>query len=94
LEPEELRAMVTAIRDIEAALGDGIKRPMPSEWRNRDVARKSLVAAADIAEGELFSAANLAAKRPGNGVSPFSFWEYSGRPASQNYHTDELIHER
>lgn len=91
LEPAELRAMVAAIRNIELALGDGIKRPSASEHKNRLIARKSLVAARPIHAGELFSADNLAAKRPGSGVSPMRWDEVIGRPAPRNFAADELI---
>jgi N,N'-diacetyllegionaminate synthase len=91
LEPAELRAMVSAIRNIEIALGDGIKRPSPTEARNRTVVRKSLVAARAIAAGEPFSAANLAVKRPGTGVSPMRWDEMLGRVATRAYQADELI---
>lgn len=91
LEPGELAEMVRAIRDVEAALGDGEKRPMASELKNRNIARRSLVAANAIRAGHPFSAENLAAKRPGNGVSPFDYWDYLGRPASRDYEADEGI---
>ncbi|RTL56017.1 MAG: N-acetylneuraminate synthase [Rhodocyclaceae bacterium] len=88
LEPSELVAMVAAVRDIEVALGDGIKRPTPAEVGNRVAARKSLVAAMPLASGQPLM---LAVKRPGNGVSPFRYWALQGRPASRDYQTDELI---
>lgn len=91
LEPDELKAMVSAIRNIEQALGDGIKRPTPSEFKNRAIARKSLVAARPIAAGELFSAANLTAKRPGTGMSPMRWDEVIGRPASRAFAVNDLI---
>ena len=88
LNPVELAAMVAAVRDIEMALGDGIKRPTPAEISNRIAARKSLVAAGPVLAGEPLA---LAVKRPGNGVSPFQYWALQGRPASRDYHPDELI---
>ncbi|MFM2056568.1 MAG: hypothetical protein RLY71_953 [Pseudomonadota bacterium] len=91
LEPDELKAMVSAIRTIECALGDGIKRPTPGELKNRPIARKSLVALKPIATGELFSADNLTAKRPGTGLSPMRWDELIGRPAGRAYAADELI---
>jgi N,N'-diacetyllegionaminate synthase len=91
LEPQELKAMVVAIRNIEAALGDGIKRPTPSEASNKPVARKSLVASQAIYAGDLFSAANVAAKRPGTGVSPMLWDEVIGRAASRDFAVDQLI---
>jgi N-acetylneuraminate synthase len=92
LEPEELAAMVRAIRNVEAAIGgDGIKRPSASEIGNRPIARKSLVAATPIRAGELFTPANLAAKRPGTGISPMCWDEVIGRPAPRDFALDELI---
>ncbi len=91
LEPGELKAMVTSIRKIERALGDGIKRPSSSELKNKPIARKSLVASRSIEKGELFSVNNLCAKRPGTGVSPMLWDEFIGRPASRAYASDELI---
>lgn len=91
LEPDELRAMVTAIRNIEQALGDGIKRPCPSEIKNMPVARKSIVAARAIQAGEVFSADNLAVKRPGNGMSPMLWDRVVGQRAQRAYAPDELI---
>ena len=88
LEPSELAAMVVAIRDVERALGDGIKRPTPSEWKNRPIARKSLVAAHATAAG---APLELACKRPGSGVSPFELWTRAGQPASRAYASDELL---
>ncbi len=91
LEPTELKAMVAAIRNIELALGDGIKRPGPSESRNKPVARKSLVAAQPIVAGEAFSPDNLAVKRPGSGISPMRWDEVIGRAAPRDFAADELI---
>jgi N,N'-diacetyllegionaminate synthase len=91
LEPYELKAMVTAIRNIEKALGDGIKRPSPSERRNKPIARKSLVAACFIRAGDIFSESNLAAKRPGTGISPMRWDEVLGRSAPRDFKADELI---
>jgi N,N'-diacetyllegionaminate synthase len=91
LEPEELKAMVAAIRNIEIALGDGIKRLTPSEARNKPIARKSLVATRPIKTGELFNAKNTMAKRPGTGISPMRWEVIMGRPASRDFAQDELI---
>lgn len=91
LEPDQFAAMVQGIRTIEKALGDGVKRPMPSEQPNLPVVRKSLVAARPIRAGELFSEANLTAKRPGTGVSPMQWDAWIGRPASRDFAADELI---
>lgn len=91
LEPGELTAMVAAIRDVEAALGDGVKQPSPTEIGNRAVVRKSLVAARNIAAGEALGVDNLTCKRPGGGISPMHYWEWLGRPARRAYAADELI---
>ncbi len=91
LEPEELKAMVSAIRNIEIALGDGIKRLTSSEVRNKPIARKSLVASLAISAGEIFSAENLTAKRPGTGISPMRWDEIIGRTAPRAFTADELI---
>ena len=91
LEPEEFTAMVQGIRTIEQALGDGIKRAMPSEQANLPVVRKSLVAARPIQAGELFSESNLTVKRPGIGISPMQWDMWIGRPAARDFAADELI---
>jgi N,N'-diacetyllegionaminate synthase len=91
LEPHELKAMVEGIRNIERALGDGIKRPSKSELKNKPIARKSIVASRAIKEGELFTEENLAAKRPGTGISPMHWDDMMGKPARRAYATDELI---
>lgn len=91
LEPGELAALVAEVRAVEAALGDGIKRAAASERANRHVARKSLVAAREIARGEPFTVDNLTVKRPGGGVAPILYWETVGRPASRDYAADEVI---
>jgi N,N'-diacetyllegionaminate synthase len=82
---------VSAIRDVERAIGDGIKRPTPSEAKNQSVIRRSLVAARAIAAGELFSADNLTAKRPAGGLSPAALWHLSGRKAGRAYGADDMI---
>ncbi|MDD5072712.1 MAG: N-acetylneuraminate synthase [Candidatus Omnitrophica bacterium] len=91
LEPDEFRAMVKAVRNIETALGDGVKRPAPSELNNRKIARKSIVAAADIAKGDRFTVHNITVKRPGNGLSPVIYEKLLGRPANKNFKKDELV---
>jgi len=91
LEPDELIAMVRSIRNIEKALGDGIKRPSPSELKNIPIARKSIVASRAIAEGERLSEENITIKRPGNGISPMRYDEIIGTVASKNYDEDEAI---
>jgi N,N'-diacetyllegionaminate synthase len=91
LEPAELVQMVAAIRNIEHALGDGIKRPTPSELKNRPVARKSIVAACAIRAGDRFTENNLTVKRPGTGLSPMLWDEVLRRTAARNFVVDELI---
>jgi len=91
LEPDEFAAMVRAIRNIEQAMGEGIKRPSPSEIKNRSVARKSLVAAKPISAGECFTVENVTAKRPGSGISPMLWNEVIGRVAARDFALDELI---
>lgn len=91
LEPAELAAMVAAIRNIEIALGDGVKRLTPSEAKNKPVARKSLVASRAIKAGEVFSADNLTAKRPGTGLSPMCWDTIVGKQARRDFAEDELI---
>jgi N,N'-diacetyllegionaminate synthase len=92
LEPDELKAMVQAIRNIELAVsGDGLKRPSPSESKNLEIVRKSLVAVAHIKVGEPFTEANLGVKRPGSGISPMRWDDFIGRPANRDYQADELI---
>lgn len=91
LEPEELDAMVKAIRNIELALGDGIKRLTPSEVRNVSIVRKSLVARRAIKAGETFTAENVTTKRPGTGISPMQWDKVLGKTAQRNFLLDELI---
>ena len=91
LEPDELAAMISAIRNIEKALGTGIKKPSPSELRNIPVARKSIVAAAPIKKGETFTEMNITVKRPGTGITPMRWDEMIGRKAAKPYRKDELI---
>jgi len=93
LEPAELKEMVKAIRNIEKALGDGIKKPTPSELKNKPIARKSIVAARNIQAGEVFTEENLAVKRPGVGISPMRWDEVIGKRAKRNYKIDEIIKE-
>lgn len=91
LEPQELKAMVDAIRNVEDALGDGIKRPSASELKNKPIARKSLVAIRAIHAGDPFSADNVGTKRPGTGISPMRWDEVIGRRAPRDFNVDELI---
>lgn len=91
LEPSELKAMVSAIRNIELAMGDGIKRLSIGERKNKLVARKSIVARCNIARGERFTGDNLAVKRPGTGISPMQWDKVLGKNAVRDFVTDELI---
>lgn len=91
LEPAELVKMVEAIRNVEAALGDGVKRLSNSEKENLAIVRKSIVAKTSIAEGELFTSDNLTVKRPGTGISPLEWDEVLGTKAWQKFDKDEVI---
>jgi len=91
LEPDELKAMVTSIRNIEIALGNGIKQPSESEQKNIPIARKSIVAIKDIIKGELLTEENIGIKRPGTGTSPMRWYDVMGNKASKNYKEDELL---
>jgi N,N'-diacetyllegionaminate synthase len=91
LEPQELKAMVSAIRNIEKAMGDGVKAPSPSEAKNKPIARKSIVANKDILNGEIFTKKNLTIKRPGTGISPMKWDEVIGSAATKDYKADDLI---
>lgn len=91
LEPMELDALVTSIRKIELALGDGVKRLTPGERRNKSSVRKSLVASKLIKAGELFSAENITVKRPGTGITPMQWDNVLGQPARRDFLVDELI---
>lgn len=91
LEPHELASMVRSIRNIEKALGDGVKKPSPSEIPNITMARKSIVAAMPIQKGEVLSEKNLTTKRPAEGISPMRWDEVVGTIARKNYEADELV---
>jgi N,N'-diacetyllegionaminate synthase len=91
LEPQELALLVEGIRNIEVAMGDGIKRPTESELANKIVARKSVVAVRDIRKGELLSEENLVAKRPGSGLSPMEWDSLIGTRAAKDFLKDDLI---
>ena len=91
LEPHELKSMVTAIRNIEKSIGDGVKNPSLSEAKNIPIARKSIVAKKPIKKGERFSKSNLTVKRPGTGISPMLWDEILGRSSNDNYKVDDLI---
>lgn len=91
LEPDELSAMVKAIRNIEKALGDGIKIPSESEKTNIAVSRKSIVALCNIKAGETFTEKNITTKRPGTGINPMQWNDILGLTAKRNFKEDELI---
>lgn len=91
LEPEELKKMISAIRNIEKAMGSGEKIPSASEKKNMSVARKSIVASKTIRKGETFTTDNLTVKRPGSGVSPMLWYNYLGEKSTRDYEADELI---
>jgi N,N'-diacetyllegionaminate synthase len=91
LEPAELKAMVDAVRNIEVALGTGVKTAAPSEVANINVARKSIVAARDIKCGETFTEENITVKRPGGGINPMLWDDVIGKRASRDFAYDTLI---
>lgn len=91
LEPHELKAMVDGIRNIERALGDGIKRPTLSELKNKPVARKSIIASRSIRAGETFTLENISTMRPGTGLSPMLWDQVIGRQATCDFAPNELI---
>lgn len=91
LNPQGLKDMVSAIRNIELALGDGIKKASPSEYKNLAIARKSIVAKQNIKAGEVFTQDNITVKRPGTGISAMRWDEIIGTKASRDYVEDELI---
>ena len=91
LEPKELKAMVSAIRNIEKALGSSEKKPSPSESVNIDIVRKSIVANQDIKEGDFLTDKNIAVKRPGNGISPMKWDNIINSIATKTYKADDFI---
>ena len=91
LEPNQLKAMVTAIRNIEKALGSGIKKPSKSELPNIQIVRKSIIAKIKIKKGETLTEQNLSAKRPGGGISPMKWDDIIGTKSAKDYNEDELI---
>ena len=91
LEPEELKQMISFIRNIEILLGDGEKKLMPSEVGNVNIARKSIVASKTILKDEIFSENNVTTKRPGNGISPMQWDSVIGSRAKRDFELDELI---
>ena len=93
LDPVELKLMVQAIRDVELIIGDGIKGPRPSELKNKVSARKCIIAARDIREGQTICPEDLAIKRPGIGMSPYSYWGLQEKRASKSYNAGDAINE-
>jgi len=91
LEPHELKSMVLAIRNIEKSMGSGLKKPSPSEFKNRKIVRKSVVASRDIVKGEILSLNNISVKRPGTGISPIYWDEIIGKMADRDFKADEFI---
>jgi N,N'-diacetyllegionaminate synthase len=91
LNPDELKAMVDAIRNIEKALGNGIKAPAPSELKNKPIVRKSIVAAKPISQGEVFTEQNITTKRPATGISPIEWDNVVGKIANRDFKRDEPI---
>lgn len=91
LEPQELKDMISAIRHIEVAIGDGRKEPAESERKNMAIARKSIIASKPIAAGEVLTEENLTVKRPGDGISPMKWFEVIGNLAKRDFKEDELI---
>ena len=91
LEPDELKMMIDGIRKIELAKGLSLKEPTISERKNKNIVRKSIVAARDISKGDLFTVQNLTTKRPGSGVSPMMWNEVIGKEAKRDFRADELI---
>lgn len=91
LEPQELKQMVQAVRNIELALGRSEKKPTESELKNRAVARKSIVAAKSIKKGEVLTEANITTARPGTGISPMKWHEVIGQTAAKDYAEGDLI---
>jgi N,N'-diacetyllegionaminate synthase len=91
LEPNQLKAMVIAIRNIELALGGSVKKPSRSEIKNIKIARKSIVAKTKIKKDDILNEKNLTVKRPGTGISPMKWDEVMGTKAIKDYNADELI---
>jgi N,N'-diacetyllegionaminate synthase len=91
LEPEELKSLVKAIRNIEMAKGNGIKAPSKSEIKNIKIVRKSIVAKLDIKKGDIFSNENITAKRPGSGISPMKWHKIIGTKSNKDFNKDDMI---
>ncbi|MGM8213708.1 N-acetylneuraminate synthase [Virgibacillus sp. W0430] len=93
LEPAQLKEMVQSIRVIESSLGEEKKKPLKRELKNKEVARKSLVAAKSIKAGDMFTKENLTIKRPGTGIAPYHYWNYLGEKSDKDYEEDEVIND-
>ena len=91
LEADDFKQMVKSIRNIEQAIGDGIKVPSSSEKKNIPIVRKSIIATKNIIKGDLFSTENIYFKRPGTGISPMEYSSVLGKKAKKNFKKDELI---
>jgi N,N'-diacetyllegionaminate synthase len=91
LEPDELKAMILAIRNIEQALGDGVKAPSSSEAPNTESARKSIIAKVNINKGEIFNEDNVTTKRPATGISPMKWYDVIGKVSTKDYDMDDKI---
>jgi len=91
VSPDELKCMVNAIRNIEKAIGSGLKKPSRSELKNLSVVRKSIVASRDINKGGVFNCENISTKRPGNGISPMEWDKILGKKAKRNFKKDERV---
>lgn len=91
INPTELKAMVSAIRNIEKSVGEGLKQATLSEIENKNIARKSIVAKKNILKGEILSDNNLTTKRPGNGITPMKWYDVIGTKAVRDFKEDELI---
>ena len=93
IEPDELKQMVDMIRHVEVAIGDGVKKVSPSELKNQDIARKSIIAKTMIKAGDVFSEENITTKRPGSGINPMKWFDLLGKRAKHDYQEDYLIEE-
>ena len=91
LEPQELKQMVDSIRNVEVAIGDGVKKVSASELKNQDIARTSIIAKTKINAGDEFTEENITTKRPGNGINPMRWFDLLGKKAKHDYEEDYLI---
>ena len=91
IEPDELQMMVKAIRNVEKAIGDGVKKVSDSESKNKDIARKSIIAKTSIKKGDIFNEDNITTKRPGSGINPMKWFDLIGKVAKHDYEEDYLI---